>query len=283
VAGEPGVTVPGPVVVVREAGFRYPGGVVALDGISLEVGAGDVVGIAGSNGAGKTTLARLLNGLLRPTSGMVTVDGADTRRVPVHQLARTVGLVFQHPRTQLFARTVAEELAFGPRNLGLTAGEVEERVAQVADRFDLGGVLARSPFELPGPRRRLVAIASVLAMRPQVLVLDEPTAGQDHRTAGFLADTIGSLQTEGVGIVCVSHDMRLLASVATRLVALAAGRVVADGLPREVFSDAAGLAAAGLGPPQVTRLAQALPRLAGRPPVLTVAELLRELARETRP
>jgi energy-coupling factor transporter ATP-binding protein EcfA2 len=283
VAGGPGVTGPGPVVVVRGAGYRYPGGVTALDGISLEVGAGDVVGIAGSNGAGKTTMARLLNGLLRPTTGTVTVNGADTRLIPVHELARTVGLVFQHPRTQLFARTVAEELAFGPTNLGLPAEEVAERVAQAADRFELGDVLARSSFELSGPRRRLVAIASVLAMRPRVLVLDEPTAGQDHRTAAFLAGLIGSLRDEGVGIVCVSHDMRLVASVATRLVALAAGRVVGDGSPRDVFADTVALAAAGLEAPQVTRLADAVPGLGGRRTVLTVSELLADLASLGRP
>ena len=277
-----------PVIIVSGASYRYPGGVLALESVSLEVAAGDVLGVAGSNGAGKSTLARLLNGLLLPSGGSVTVDGADTRRTPVHELARTVGLVFQQPRTQLFARTVADELAFGPRNLGVPAGEISDRIAGLAARFGLVDDLPRSPFELPGPRRRLVAIASVLAMRPRILVLDEPTTGQDHRTSLVIAGIITGLREDGVGIVCISHDMRLLAATATRLVAMADGRIVAHGTPREVFADAATLAEAGLEAPQVTRLALAVPRLAGIPAVLTVAELVRELAPagapgETRP
>jgi len=267
-----------PIVVVDWAGYRYPGGVQALDGVSLAIGPGEIVGIAGTNGAGKSTLARLLDGLLLPATGTVTVEGRDTRRVPVSELARTVGLVFQHPRTQLFARTVADELAFGPRNLGLAPGEIGERVACAAARLGIEGVLADSPFSLPGPVRRLVAIASVLAMRPRVLVLDEPTAGQDHVTSERVADLVAGLAADGIGLVCISHDMRFLASTATRLVAMADGRIVAEGLPRDVFGDAAALDAAGLVAPQVARLARALPRLATTPLPLTVPELVRALA-----
>jgi energy-coupling factor transport system ATP-binding protein len=262
------------IVVVDRVGFRYPGGVPALDDVSLRVGPRDVVGIAGANGAGKTTLARLLDGLLLPTSGRVTVDGRDTRHVPVHELARTVGLVFQHPRTQLFARTVADELAFGPRNLGLAAREVDERVAGAAARLGIEAELAAAPLALPGPLRRLVAIASVVAMAPRVLVLDEPTTGQDHRTSDRVAELVAGLAGDGVGVVCVSHDMRFLAGSASRLVALADGRVVADGSPRDVFADAAALDAAGLAAPQVTRLALALPGFVARSLPLTVPEMI---------
>lgn len=262
------------IVVVRRAGFRYPGGVVALDDVSLTVGPGEVLGIAGANGAGKTTLARLLDGLLLPTAGTVTVDGQDTRRVPVRDLARTVGLVFQHPRTQLFARSVAEELAFGPRNLGLAPAEVAGRVASAARRLGIEDVLAVSPFSLSAPVRRLVAIASVVAMAPRVLVMDEPTTGQDERSAERVVGLVRSLAAEGMGIVCVSHDMRFLAAVATRLVTMADGRIVADGAPREVFGDVRALEAAGLVAPQVPRLAQALAGPAADPLPLTVAELV---------
>jgi energy-coupling factor transport system ATP-binding protein len=268
----------GPVVVLREATYRYAGGVVAVDGITLDVAGGEVVGVAGSNGAGKSTLARLLNGLLRPSAGSVTVDGLDSRLHEVQELARTVGLVFQHPRAQLFARTVADELAFGPRNLGLPVVEVQERVSRAALRLGLDDVLTTSPFELPAPRRRHVAIASVLTMEPRVLVLDEPTTGQDHRAVEVVMGIVRDLRDEGVAVVCISHDMRLLAGVADRVVVMGAGRIVAAGAPRSVFADQAALAAAGLLAPQVTRLGLALPERMGRPAVLGVDELVAELA-----
>ena len=267
-----------PVVAIREASYRYPGGVLALDGISMEIAPGEVVGIAGANGAGKSTLARLINGLLRPTAGSVTVAGLDTRRHEVHELAQIVGLVFQHPRAQLFARTVAEELAFGPRNLGLTPAEVEARVARVAMRLGLDDVLGTSPFGLPAPRRRHVAIASVITMDPRVLVLDEPTTGQDQRMTAVVAEIVHSLRAEGVAVVCISHDMRLLAAVADRMVLMAAGRIVTIGRPRAVFADAGALEATGLVAPQVTRLGLALSQRRGRPAVFGVDELVRELA-----
>lgn len=267
-----------PVVAIREASYRYPGGVLALDGISLEVAPGEVVGIAGANGAGKSTLARLLNGLLRPAEGSVTVAGLDTRRHEVHELARIVGVVFQHPRAQLFARTVAEELAFGPRNVGLAPAEVEARVARAALRLGLNDVLRTSPFELPAPRRRHVAIASVITMEPRVLVLDEPTTGQDQRMTATVSEIVHGLRSEGVAVVCISHDMRLLAAVADRMVLMAAGRIVITGPPRTVFADAGALDATGLVAPQVTRLGLALPHRSGRAAVLAVDELVQELA-----
>lgn len=267
-----------PLVEVRDAWYRYPSGIVGLAGVSLTLVAGEVLGVAGGNGAGKSTLACLLNGLLRPSTGSVFVDGIDSRRTPVHELARTVGLVFQHPRTQLFARTVADELAFGPRNLGLPEPEVQRRVTGVAARLGLEDVLATSPFALPGPRRRLVTIASVLAMEPRVLVLDEPTTGQDQHTFSRVVAIIESARDAGVAIVCITHDMRLVASVATRMIAMAGGRVVAAGTPREVFSDGPAMAAASLLAPQSTRLAAAMARLSGLPAILTVDELVGALA-----
>ena len=266
-----------PPIVVREASYRYPGGVVAVDRVSLEIAPGEIVGIAGANGAGKSTLARLLNGLLRPMAGSVMVDGLDTRRHEVRELARSVGLVFQHPRSQLFARTVRDELAFGPRNLGATPEEVQARVARVAARLDLGDILATSPFELPAPRRRHVAIGSALTMEPRVLVMDEPTTGQDDRMTRVVAGIARDLRAGGSAVVCISHDMRLLAAVADRIVIMADGRIVADGTPRAVFADTDVLEAAGLVAPQVTRLGLALSQRRGLPPVLGVEELVEEL------
>ncbi len=213
------------------------------------------VGIAGPNGSGKSTLARLMQGLLRPASGTVTVDGLDTARTPVRRLAAHAGYVAQNPNHQLFASTVAAEMAFGPRNLGLPAAEVDARVADAARRLGLEDVLDRHPYHLGRARRKLVTIASVLAMRTPVLILDEPSTAQDHRTSEIVGRLVRELRDAGTAVVCISHDVRLLADVADRLVVLDAGRTIADAAPRAVFADAAIMRRAGLRPPQVTRLA----------------------------
>lgn len=271
------MTGPTPVVSIDDLRFVYrEGGIVALDGVSLEVARGSVVGVAGQNGSGKTTLTKHLNGLLRPTSGRVLVEGLDTARHPVRTLARHVGYVFQNPNHQLFARTVADELAFGPRNLGCTSDEVEARVAAVSAAFDLDSVLGTHPYRLPFPLRKLVSIASVLTMRPSVVVLDEPTNGQDHRTARRIADLIAGLRDGGTTVMCVSHDMLLVAGVVDRLIVLRDGRVVADGTPRQVLSDRELIASTRLSPPQITELSLAIPGRGDRSGALSIAELLDE-------
>jgi len=243
-------------LALRDVTFRYAvGAPPAVDRCTLDVRPGTVVGIAGPNGSGKSTLARLMQGLLRPASGTVTVDGLDTARTPVRRLAAHAGYVAQNPNHQLFASTVAAELAFGPRNLGLPEAEVEARVADAAGRLGIEDVLDRHPYHLGRARRKLVTIASVLAMRTQVLILDEPTTAQDHRTSDVIARLVRELREAGTAVVCISHDVRLLADVADRLVVLDAGRVIADDTPRAVFADDAVVRRAGLRPPQVTRLA----------------------------
>ena len=177
-----------PMIAVDEVTYRYGRtGPAVLDHVSLDLPVGQVVGVAGRNGSGKTTLARLLNGLLRPTAGTVHVDGLDTARTSVQSLAAHVGLAFQNPNHQLFAPTVAAELAFGPRNLGVGETEIAERVADAAARLGLTGVLDRHPYHLERGARKLVAIASVVTMRTPILVLDEPTTGQDRRTSTVVA------------------------------------------------------------------------------------------------
>ncbi len=226
-----------------------------IDGCSLEASAGEVLGIAGSNGSGKSTLARLMNGLLRPASGTVEVDGLDTARNPVRRLAAHAAYVAQHPNHQLFASSVRAEIAFGPRNLGLDADGVAGRVADAADRLALGDVLDEHPYHLGRAQRKLVTIASAVAMRAPLLVLDEPTMAQDHRTADRVTRLVRELRDGGTAVVCITHDMRLLADVADRVVVIDGGRPIADDGPRAVFADAGVLARAGLRPPQVTRLA----------------------------
>jgi len=268
----------GPAIVLDDVGFAYPrSAVAALDGVRIEIAPGQTVAIAGQNGSGKTTLTKLLNGLLQPTRGRVVVAGIETTGRPVQELARHVGYVFQNPNHQLFARSVAEELAFGPRNLGFDAAEVDRRVAETAAALGLGDVLDAHPYHLGFPIRKLVSIASVVTMRPSILVLDEPTTGQDHRTVDEIVRVIAGLHTEGVTIVCVSHDMGFVATIADRLLVMRQGRVVGDGTVREVFADAATLSTTRLVPPQIARLSMALPGRAHRPPALTTAELLEEM------
>ncbi len=268
------------VVVLRDVAFRYPGAAwLAVDGVTLAVRPGEVVGIAGPNGGGKTTLGRLVNGLLRPAEGRVTVDGLDTARQPVRELARHVASVFQDPAHQLFASTVADELSLGPRALGVSEAQVAERVRSLAGLLGLDAVLDRHPLRLGRAERKVVALAAVLAMRPRVLILDEPTTGHDLRLTVLVEERILAAAGEGTAVLVASHDMSFLARVADRLVVLDGGRVLADAPPRLAFSDAALLHRAGLEAPQAARLAMAISPVGEGPwPPITVAEAIAALA-----
>jgi energy-coupling factor transport system ATP-binding protein len=265
------------IVSVRDVRYVYPrGNVVALDGVSLDVPRGQVVGIVGQNGSGKTTLTKLLNGLLRPTSGTVVVQGHDTSQYPVQQLAAHIGYVFQNPNHQLFAPTVADELAFGPRNIGVPEAEIPDRVAEATEFFGLHDVLTLHPYRISFPLRKLVGIASIFTMQPAVFILDEPTTGQDHRTTSVINRLIHQLGERGSTVICVSHDMPLLADVAERLVVMWNSKLIADGTPREVFSDRAVMERTHLAPPQITQLSLQIPSRTGRPAALSVAELVED-------
>jgi energy-coupling factor transport system ATP-binding protein len=268
----------GPIIIVDNVRYAYgKGAVVALDGVSFEVPRGQIVGVVGQNGSGKTTLTKLLNGLLKPTGGSVTVDGIHTADMPVQKLARHVGYVFQNPNHQLFATTVEEELKFGPRNLGVPEEELGERVAEAVEFFGLQDVLALHPYRISFPLRKLVGIASIFTMRPHVFILDEPTTGQDHRTTGVINRLIHRLGERGDTVLCVSHDMPLLADVAERLLVMWNAQLIADGTPREVFADRDVMSRTHLVPPQITQLSLRLPSRAGRPAALSVGELVRDL------
>lgn len=267
----------GPIVVVEDARYVYPrGNVVALDGVSLTIPRGQILGIVGQNGSGKTTLTKLLNGLLKPTSGSITVDGMNTARYPVQKMAAHVGYVFQNPNHQLFATTVEEELRFGPRNLGVPEAEIPQRVAEAVEFFGLHDVLTLHPYRISFPLRKLVGIASIFTMRPRVFILDEPTTGQDHRTSSVINRLIHRLGERGDTVICVAHDMPLLADVAERLVVMWNSKVIADGTPREVFADRDVMERTHLTPPQITELSMRIPGRAGRP-ALSVAELAADL------
>ncbi len=209
--------------------------VAALRGVSLVVEPGEILAIVGGTGSGKSTLVQHLNLLLEPTSGTVLVDGADARTLGKGELRRRVGLVFQFPEAALFAPTVAEDVAFAPRRMGLDEEEVEARVRASLERLGVAHLAGRSPFSLSGGEKRRVAIAGVLAMRPEVLVLDEPTAGLDPAAREDLIGVIRGIRDGGGTVVLVSHDLDEVAEVADRVCVLEGGRVRAAGTPAEVF------------------------------------------------
>jgi energy-coupling factor transport system ATP-binding protein len=209
--------------------------VEALRGVSLVVEPGEVFAIVGGTGSGKSTLVQHMNLLLVPTGGEVLVDGVDATTLRKSELRRRVGLVFQFPESALFAPTVEEDVAFAPRQLGLDEEEVKERVLESLRVLGAGNLAARSPFALSGGEKRRAAIAGVLAMRPEILVLDEPTAGLDPATRQDLLALILGLRESGVSVVLVSHDLDEVAETADRVCALHEGRVRAIGTPAEVF------------------------------------------------
>lgn len=226
-----------PSIELEGVSFAYPDGTRALDGVDLRIGPGELVAIVGQNGSGKSTLVRHLVGLLRPTGGRVLLDGADIRQVHVARLAAQVGLAFQNPDRQLFSGRVAGEMAFGPHNLGVRGSEVGARVRAALEAVGLGGEAETNPYDLGYSRRKLLAIASVLAMRTPVLILDEPTTGQDPRGVARVRAVVESVAAEGRTVVAISHDMRFASECFRRVVVMREGRVVVDGAPAEVFAE----------------------------------------------
>ena len=231
----------------------------ALDDVTLTINDGEFIGLIGHTGSGKSTLVQHLNGLMKPDSGTVLVDGMDTgaKETDLREVRRRVGLVFQYPEHQLFEETVRKDVAFGPRNLGCDEAEIEQRVRDACAQVGLGeDVLDKSPFDMSGGQKRRVAIAGVLAMQPRVLVLDEPTAGLDPRGRKELTELIRQLHEDaGNTIVMVSHSMDDIASLAQRIIVMNKGRVAMDGTPREVFSRPQELMEMHLGVPAAARLA----------------------------
>lgn len=222
-----------------DASYAYPaGGIQALDGVRLRISAGEQVALIGQNGSGKTTLARHLNGLLRPTSGRVLIDGADTAEATVAQLSRQVGLVFQDPDRQIFAGSVRAEVEFGPRNLGLRGDALREAATSALAAVGLDSEARTNPYDLGSARRKLLALASVLAMRTPVLVLDEPTTGQDLRGVETVRRVIASVAAAGRTVIAISHDMEFVADAFGRVIVMRAGRVILDGTPAWVFGQA---------------------------------------------
>lgn len=260
----------------------------ALKDINLEIADGEFAGIIGHTGSGKSTLIQHINGLIRPTSGEIEVDGRKIsgQSSSLNTLCREVGLVFQYPEHQLFELTVAKDIAFGPRNLGLPPEEVERRVREAAALVGLKEkYMEKSPFELSGGQKRRVAIAGVLAMRPKILILDEPTAGLDPKGRDSILHQIRQLHRQtGLTVILVSHSMEDVAEYVDRVIAMNDGRIVLDGTPRQVFSQRDTLLSIGLAVPQITELAYQLRARGFALPeaVITLEEALPLIEKELR-
>ena len=246
-----------PVLEVEKLTCTYGGGAPAVRDVSLRIGAGEMVALIGQNGSGKTTLAKHLNGLLRAERGTVRLDGADLRTVPLERAAQQVGYVFQNPDHQLFAATVRDEVAFGPRNFGLRGAVLEERVQGVLEAVELGALGDRDPFLLSKGERQRLAVATVLAMAPRVLILDEPTTGLDYPQQRRMLDLLVRLRAGGTTVIVITHSPWVVAEYAERALLMRAGEVVFDGPLVRLFGEEALLRSAAFEAPPVTRVGRA--------------------------
>ena len=260
------------ILSVQDLSHSYSDEIHALRGVSLDVHKGEFIALVGQNGAGKTTLAKHFNGLLRPTKGRVIVDGKDAAGQAIYDLAKVVGYVFQNPDHQIFSATVWEEAAYGLKVQGITGEKAKERVANVLELVGLSDLLELNPFTLSKGDRQKLAVASILAIEPQVLVIDEPTTGLDARGAEGMMTLIDHLNKLGHTVIIITHDMKLVAEYATRVIAMSRGKVIADCTPAELFSNGAVMENARVKPTSIARLFSRLQELADIPMLITVED-----------
>ncbi len=249
----------------QDVSFVHQNGVKALDGVSIKVQDGETVAIVGENGAGKTTLVKHITGLLKPTSGKVLVDGVETSKTSTAQLSRKVGVAFQNPDHQLFSESVHEEMAFALRNFGFSPELVEQRVTWGLELFGLDEYRESSPLVLSGGEKKRLTLACILAWDPAVIILDEPTVGQDSIQKEKLAGTIRLLGSTGKTVIVVSHDIEFLWPLQPRVVVMRRGKVVADGPSPSLMLEKEVLEAARVSQPQLVSLYQALARRPATP------------------
>jgi cobalt transport protein ATP-binding subunit len=241
-------------IEVKDLHFTYPNGVEALKSVSLTIGNGDFVAVMGENGAGKTTLVKHFNGLLKPTSGSVFIDGVDTKKVSVATLSKNVGFVFQNPDNQLFSETVEEEIAFALKNFGFKEEVIKRRVKWALNLLSLAQYRKTSPFMLSGGERKRVALASVLAWNPKILILDEPTIGQDYQQKEKLHQFIVQMKNQQKTTIIVTHDVEFVAECNPRVLLMRGGRIVADGEAENVLTNPEILVKASIVPPQIAQI-----------------------------
>ena len=258
ITGAPGLEPEGgagaPLVAIRDLSFSYPGGAPVLDQIDLAIRAGEFIAIIGQNGSGKTTLAKHIVGLLKCEPGKILLSGRDRSSMRPAETAQEVGYVFQNPDYQIFAAAVEDEVAFGPRNFGLDAGEIERRCAEVLHAVGLEGARRSDPFLLGKGERQRLAVASVLALEPRLLILDEPTTGLDYREQRRMMKLVAELNRSGIAIVMITHTPWLVAEYARRVVLMRRGKKLFDGPVREFFAQEELLLSASFRPPEVAAL-----------------------------
>ncbi len=261
------------IIEVKDLWHIYPAGTIALKGVTLNLHRGEFTAIIGQNGSGKTTLVKHFNGLLKPTRGTVLVFGTDTTNAAIADLSRKVGYCFQNPDHQVCCETVKKELEFGPRNLQVPEDEIQKRVKEVATAVGLQEILDVNPFSVSKGERQRITVASLLTMSPDVLVVDEPTTGQDYRMGREMMEFYKQLnEAGGKTIIVITHDMNIAAEYVKRVIVLKEGQVLADGPTREVFAQTELLQTTYLKPPQITRLGQLLNEYGMPENVLTVDE-----------
>ncbi len=243
---------------VRGLKYSYPGMGNVLNGIDLQIREGEFVAIIGQNGSGKTTLAKHFNGLLRPSEGTILCYGRDAADMNVSELGRITGYVFQNPDHQIFASIVKDEVTFGPRNYGLSQEEISRNVAEALEAVELQGYEENDPFSLTKGERQRVAVASVLACKPRILILDEPTTGLDYSQQKSMMELLRSLNAAGHTIIIITHALWVVAEYAHRAIVMYEGSVIMDGTVREVFSEQDELESVGMAPPEIIKLGNAL-------------------------
>ena len=245
-------------IEISNLGFSYPPGVQALRGISLIIESGEQVAIVGQNGAGKTTLVKHLNGLLQPSSGSIRIGDWDTKEHSVAKLARRVGYVFQNPDEQLFSKNVGTEVAFGPRNLKVSPEQVQRQVNDALTMTELSDKTETNPYDLSATWRKMVALASVIAMDTPILIFDEPTTGQDAANIARISNVIKVLRERGKTVITITHDIDFCGENFERVIAMSQGKILLDGNANEVLGQAEILATTYVDPPQLTRLGKRL-------------------------
>ena len=248
------------VVETKDITYEYPDGTKALENVNFNVDDGKIVALLGPNGAGKSTLFLHFNGILRPSSGCVNIDGETVNydKKDLLKVRQKVGIVFQNPDDQLFAPTVLEDVAFGPMNMGLPKDEVEKRVKEALFRVGMEGFEKKPPHHLSGGQKKRVAIAGILAMKPKIMVLDEPTSGLDPKGASQILRLLYKLNQEGMTIVISTHDVDLVPLYASRVYIISNGKIIKEGTASEVFEDVKTIRGANLRLPRIAHLMEIL-------------------------
>lgn len=248
------------VLETKSVSYRYPDGTPALEDVNFSASKGEIVALLGPNGAGKSTLFLHFNGILKPSSGTVMVENTpmDYGKKAIMQVRQKVGIVFQNPDDQLFAPTVAEDVAFGPLNIGLDQDEVEKRVAESLKRVGMEGFEKKPPHHLSGGQKKRVAIAGILAMQPEIMVLDEPTSGLDPKGASQILHLLHQLNQDGMTIVISTHDVDLVPLYASQVYIISEGHIIKEGTPQNVFGDVETIRNANLRLPRIAHLMEIL-------------------------